>query len=67
MTHPIFRKEIFIETAFERRFQAMLRSAWHNKCQALTSDGHAGPVGGNHVVPKPALLGISRIIRRSYP
>jgi hypothetical protein len=27
MTHPLFRKEIFVETAFERRFQAMLRSA----------------------------------------
>ena len=25
MTHPIFRKEIFVETAFEKRFQAMLR------------------------------------------
>jgi hypothetical protein len=34
MTHPIFRKDIFIETPFEIRFQAMLRSArqkrnWH--------------------------------------
>src|SRR5450755_3354322 len=34
MTHPLFGKDIFVETAFERRFQAMLRSAllkrsWH--------------------------------------
>ena len=31
MTHPLFRKDMFIETAFERRFQAMLRSAWHQR------------------------------------
>jgi len=31
MTHPLFRKDIFIETAFEKRFQAMLRSAWHKR------------------------------------
>ncbi len=31
MTHPLFRKEIFIETAFERRFQTMLRSAWQRR------------------------------------
>ena len=30
-THPLFRKDVFIETAFERRFQAMLRSAWHQR------------------------------------
>jgi len=24
MTHPLFRQDMFIETAFERRFQAML-------------------------------------------
>lgn len=27
MTHPIFRKNIYIETPFEIRFQAMLRYA----------------------------------------
>lgn len=32
MTHSLFRKEMFIETAFEKRFQAMLRSAWHKRC-----------------------------------
>ena len=31
MTHPIFRKEIYVETPFEIRFQAMLRSAWHKR------------------------------------
>ncbi len=31
MTHPLFRSEMFVETAFERRFQAMLRSAWHKR------------------------------------
>ncbi len=31
MTHPLFRSELFIETAFARRFQAMLRSAWHKR------------------------------------
>lgn len=31
MTHPLFRKDMFIETAFERRFQARLRSAWHQR------------------------------------
>jgi len=31
MTHPLFHKEIFLETAFEKRFQAMLRSAWHKR------------------------------------
>lgn len=31
MTHPLFRKEFFVETAFARRFQAMLRYSWHNR------------------------------------
>jgi hypothetical protein len=31
MTHPLFRQDIFVETAFEKRFQAMLRSAWHKR------------------------------------
>jgi hypothetical protein len=31
MIHPLFRSEMFVETAFERRFQAMLRSAWHKR------------------------------------
>jgi hypothetical protein len=28
MTHPLFKKEIFVETAFARRFQKMLQDAW---------------------------------------
>jgi AAA domain len=31
MTHPIFRKEFFVGTPFEIRFQAMLRSAWQKR------------------------------------
>src|SRR5207249_7632620 len=31
MTHPLFRQGMFVETGFERRFQAMLRSAWHQR------------------------------------
>ncbi len=34
MTHPVFDKELFIETAFERRFQGMPRSAWQKRAQA---------------------------------
>ncbi len=31
MTHPLFRKEFFVETVFAKRFQAMLRYAWHKR------------------------------------
>ncbi len=31
MTHPLFRKDFFVETAFAKRFQAMLRYAWHKR------------------------------------
>ena len=31
MTHPLLRKDIFVETAFEKRFQARLCSAWHKR------------------------------------
>jgi len=31
MTHPIFGKEIFVETPFAKRFQAMLRSSFHKR------------------------------------
>jgi hypothetical protein len=47
MTHPIFRKEIFIETAFERRFQAMLRSAWQKQSwHVIVADPGAGKTIG---------------------
>jgi hypothetical protein len=47
MTHPLFRKEFFLETAFERRFQAMLRLArqqrsWH----VIVADPGAGKTMG---------------------
>ena len=38
MTHPLFKKEIFVETAFARRFQKMLQDAWH----LLVADPGAG-------------------------
>src|SRR5215831_11979282 len=31
MTHPLFRKDMFVETAFARRFQKMLQDAWDNR------------------------------------
>src|SRR5690349_2724587 len=47
MSHPLFRKEMFIETAFERRFQAMLRSAWHKQSwHVIVADPGAGKTMG---------------------
>jgi type II secretory pathway predicted ATPase ExeA len=47
MTHSLFRKEIFIETAFERRFQAMLRSAWHKRSwHVIVADPGSGKTMG---------------------
>ena len=47
MTHHIFRKEIFVETAFEIRFQAMLRSALHNRSwHLIVADPGAGKTMG---------------------
>ncbi|GLV55891.1 hypothetical protein KDH_27350 [Dictyobacter sp. S3.2.2.5] len=43
MTHPLFRKEIFVETAFARRFQKMLQDAWDNRSwHLLVADPGAG-------------------------
>ena len=43
MTHSPFRKYPFIETAFARRFQAMLHSSWHNRSwHVLVADPGAG-------------------------
>jgi len=43
MTHPLFRTYPFIETAFARRFQAMLRSAWHKRSwHVIVADPGAG-------------------------
>lgn len=47
MTHPLFRSELFIETAFERRFQAMLRSAWHKRSwHVIVADPGSGKTIG---------------------
>jgi AAA domain len=47
MTHPLFRKEIFVETAFEKRFQAMLHSAWHKRSwHVIVADPGAGKTMG---------------------
>jgi len=47
MTHPLFRKDIFVETAFEKRFQAILRSAWHNRSwHVIVADPGAGKTMG---------------------
>ena len=47
MTHPLFRKDIFVETAFEKRFQAMLRSAWYKRSwHVIVADPGAGKTMG---------------------
>ncbi len=47
MTHPLFRKDIFVETAFERRFQAMLRAAWHQRSwHVIVADPGSGKTMG---------------------
>ncbi len=47
MTHSLFRREIFIETAFEKRFQAVLRSAWHKRSwHVIVADPGAGKTMG---------------------
>ncbi len=43
MTHPLFRKDIFVETAFAKRFQEMLHSAWDNRSwHLIVADPGAG-------------------------
>jgi superfamily II DNA or RNA helicase len=55
MTHPLFRKEIFVETAFERRFQAMLRSAWHKRSRhVIVADPGSGKTMGIRDLVKTA-------------
>lgn len=47
MTHPLFRKDIFVETAFEKRFQAMVRSAWYKRSwHVIVADPGAGKAMG---------------------
>jgi hypothetical protein len=63
MTHPLFRKEIFVETAFERRYQAMLRSAWYKRSwHVIVADPGAGKTMGIRDLIKtagsPAILAV---------
>src|SRR5258708_19778930 len=47
MTHSLFRKDLFVETAFEKRFQAMLHAAWHNRSwHVIVADPGAGKTVG---------------------
>jgi AAA domain len=43
MTHPLFRKDMFVETAFAKRFQKMLYAAWDNRSwHLIVADPGAG-------------------------
>jgi len=43
MTHPFFKKDIFVETAFAKRFQKMLHDAWDNRSwHLIVADPGAG-------------------------
>ena len=55
MTHPLFHKEIFLETAFEKRFQAMLRSAWDKRSwHVIVADPGSGKTMGIRDLVKTA-------------
>ena len=55
MTHPLFRSEMFVETAFEKRFQAMLRSAWHRRSwHVIVADPGSGKTMGIRDLVKAA-------------
>jgi hypothetical protein len=57
MTHPLFHQEIFIETAFEKRFQAMLRSAWNRRSwHVIVADPGSGKTMGIRDMVKEAGL-----------
>ncbi len=64
MTHPFFGKEIFVETAFERRFQAMLRSALHKRSwHVIVADPGSGKTMGIRDLVRtagsPAILAVT--------
>jgi hypothetical protein len=43
MTHPLFRKEMFVETAFAKRLQKMLYASWDNRSwHLIVADPGAG-------------------------
>jgi AAA domain-containing protein len=47
MSHPLFSQDIFVETAWEKRFQALRCSAWHKRSwHGIVADPGAGkPMG----------------------
>jgi hypothetical protein len=64
MTHPLIRSEIFIETAFEKRFQAMLRSAWQKQSwHVIVADPGSGKTMGIRdlirTAGSPAILAVT--------
>lgn len=64
MTHPIFRKQIFVETPFEIRFQAMLRYAWHKRSwHVIVADPGSGKTMGIRelvrTVGSPTILAVT--------
>lgn len=64
MTHPLFRQDVFVETAFEKRFQAMLRSAWHKRnWHVIVADPGSGKTMGIRDMVKtagsPAILAVT--------
>ncbi|GHO55833.1 ATP-binding protein [Ktedonobacter robiniae] len=55
MTHPLFRKPVFVETAFEKRFQQMLHDAWDNRSwHLIVADPGAGKTVGIRDMQKRA-------------
>lgn len=55
MTHPIFRRNMFIETPFEIRFQAMLRYAWHKRSwHVIVAEPGSGKTVGIREMTKTA-------------
>jgi hypothetical protein len=66
MTHPLFRKDRFIETPFAQRFQGMLRSAWYNRSwHVIVADPGAGKTMGIRDLVKTA--GSRRILAVTAP
>jgi superfamily II DNA or RNA helicase len=64
MTHPLIRSEIFIEPAFEKRFQAMLRSAWQKQSwHVIVADPGSGKTMGIRdlirTAGEPAVLAVT--------
>jgi hypothetical protein len=55
MTHPLFRKEMFVETAFAKRLQKMLQHSWDNRSwHLIVADPGAGKTMSIHDLQKRA-------------